>query len=167
MALNEVLGLLLPVAWHDLTQVMSLPQAAVALQCQSVSAGPARARDSEYTCITSQCRLTSRSKQNTDDTLKAYLTASDIMWIIAKFEIRTDPHARGPQLLPLALSSFKLVAASRVRERQRAYRLSLWRADHLAEPRVKRKEQWAGLGHGQCDPQPLPRQASHIVRYIV
>ena len=41
MALNEVLGLLLPVAWHDLTQVISLPQAAVALQCQSVSAGPA------------------------------------------------------------------------------------------------------------------------------
>ena len=124
-------------------------------------------RAREHTCITTSCRLTSRSKQNTDDTLKAYLTASDIMWIIAKFEIRTDPHARGPQLLPLALSSFKLVAASRVRERQRAYRLSLWRADHLAGPRVKRQEQWAGLGHGQCDPPPLPRQASHIVCYIV
>ena len=81
MALNEVLGLLLPVAstclaWPHPRQASG---AAVALQCQSVAAGsvpgPASLR------LTSPWR---RSKQNlnTDDKLKAYLT--DIMQINAR-----------------------------------------------------------------------------------
>jgi hypothetical protein len=74
MALNEVLGLILPfastcLAWPHPRQASG---AAVALHCQSVAAGsaPGPAR------LTSPWR---RSKQNlnTDDTLKAYLT--DIM----------------------------------------------------------------------------------------
>ena len=75
MALNEVLGLLLPVAWHDLTQVISLPQAAVALQCQSVAAGPAIGPTAST--LASLLVAESLSEQNTDDKLKAYLT--DIM----------------------------------------------------------------------------------------
>ncbi len=82
MALNEKLGLLLPVAWHDLTKVISLQASGSCGPAVSVSGRWPCPRASKHTCITTSCRLTSRSEQNTDDTLKAYLT--DIMWIIAR-----------------------------------------------------------------------------------
>jgi hypothetical protein len=79
MALNDVTGLLLPFAWHDLTHVISLQASgSCGRQCQSVAAGPA---PGPVPASTLTSLLVAESKQNTDDKLKAYLT--DIMWIIA------------------------------------------------------------------------------------
>lgn len=59
MALNDVPGLLLPVAWHDLTQVISLQTSGSCGPAVSVSGrwpGPRAHR--EHTCITTSCRVT-------------------------------------------------------------------------------------------------------------
>ena len=78
MALNDVPGLLLPVSWHDLTQVISLQTSGSCGPAVSVSGrwpGP-RAH------LASLLVAESRSEQNTDDKLKAYLT--DIMWTMTR-----------------------------------------------------------------------------------
>jgi hypothetical protein len=87
MSLNEVPGLLLPLAWHDLVrswcQVISLQASG------SCAAGPAGSAPGPANTLASLVE----SKQNTNDKLKAYLT--DIMWIITRslvlrlLEIRT------------------------------------------------------------------------------
>ncbi len=80
MALNDVTGLLLPVALHDLTLVISLKASgSCGPQCHSVVAGPAPGPEPASTLAP---LLVAESKQNTDDKLKAYLT--DIMRMIAR-----------------------------------------------------------------------------------
>ncbi len=84
MALNEVPGLLLPVAWHDLVwswcQVISLQAlGSCGPQCQSVAAGPAGSAPgpgANTLASLAEC------KQDTNNKVKAHLT--DVIWIITR-----------------------------------------------------------------------------------
>jgi hypothetical protein len=80
MALNDVLGLLLPVGMTscdlDAKSSVCRPQAAASQQCQSVATGPAGSAPGPTDTLASLAE----SKQNTNDRLKACLT-TDIMWI--------------------------------------------------------------------------------------
>ncbi len=80
MKCHDYYCLLLGVTSCDLDAKSSVcrPQAAVALQCQSVAAGPAGSAPGPTNTLASL----PESKQNTNDKLNAYST--DIIWIITR-----------------------------------------------------------------------------------